>query len=215
MSLRLAEEVFFIGCAGFFFDLIVDGIVGGEIGLHDGFFGCTGLRYFRGGHWLHGGSSFPEVDAVDGLWHFDAFLIEGFFDEADGFAFGFREVVLALIDPCEDADHHRAVAEVFDDDFRGGFGEDGGVLFEVLSGDAFHFDEVELGGDTDDEIKAAEGVAGVIEEGGVHDHAVGDAQVIAIESDEDGIACGQEGDLARVAINLHGIADLEGIPCAE
>ena len=52
-------------------------------------------------------SSFLEVDSVVGLWHFDASFIEGFFDEADGFAFGFCEVVLALVDPCEDADHDR------------------------------------------------------------------------------------------------------------
>lgn len=123
--------------------------------------------------------------------------------------------MVSLVHPGKQSNHHRAVTEAIDDHHGCRVIENGRVLAQVIHCDLFYFAKIEVGGNADIEIETTEGVSGEVEQGGVHDDSVGDAEVIAIEGDEDCITGREECDFANLAVNFYGIADFEGVASAQ
>src|SRR5690606_31738158 len=106
---------------------------------------------------------------------------------------------------------HRRVAKLLDQAARRWIGEHARGRRQGRADQALGPAEIGLDGDADLEGDRARGVAGVVDDRALEHGRVGDADVVALEGQEDGRARGQAYDSARELADLDEIVGLEGL----
>jgi len=122
-----------------------------------------------------------NVDAIDRLWHFDAFRIEGGLHQSNAFALRLEEVRARLIDPGMETDRDARSPELLDQSKRGRLIDHRIHLGQGLASKLLSADQVFVYADLEDEVELPQGIARVVEQHRLEDLGIRDAEMIAFE----------------------------------